>query len=56
VEGWARPLVAVIDHAIEQGFADPGCRSLFEVVDGVPALLLRLGSLPAGRGGPGDRF
>jgi uncharacterized protein (TIGR00730 family) len=56
VDGWARPLVATIEHAIEQGFADPGCRHLFEVCDGVPALLRRLGSLPAGRGGPGDRF
>lgn len=56
VAGWAQPLVTMIEHAIEQGFADAGSRQLFEVVDGVPALLRRLGSLPAGRGGSGDRF
>jgi uncharacterized protein (TIGR00730 family) len=56
VEGWAGPLVGTIDHAIAQGFADPGCRQLFEVVDGVPAVLRRLESLPPGKGGPGDRF
>jgi uncharacterized protein (TIGR00730 family) len=56
VAGWAAPLVATIDHAIEQGFADPTCRRLFEVIDGVPAVLDRLRSLPAGKGGTGDRF
>jgi hypothetical protein len=56
VEGWARPLVATIDHAIAQGFADPGCRRLFEVIEGVPAVLDRLKSLPAGRGGAENRF
>jgi hypothetical protein len=56
VDGWARPLVGLIDHAIEQGFAAPGCRRLFEVIDGVPALLRRLESLPAGEGASPDRF
>jgi uncharacterized protein (TIGR00730 family) len=56
VAGWVQPLVATIDQAIAQGFADPGCRTLFEVVDGVEAVLERLKSLPAGRGGPGDKF
>jgi uncharacterized protein (TIGR00730 family) len=56
VEGWARPLVALIDHAIAQGFAAPACRNLFEVIDGVPAVLDRLKSLPAGKGEPADRF
>ena len=56
VEGWAQPLVATIDKAIEQGFADPKCRSLFEVIDSVPALLDRLETLQPGTGGPGDKF
>ena len=56
VEGWAEPLVATIDHAIAHGFADPACRRLFEVIDGVPAVLERLESLPAGKGGPAERM
>jgi uncharacterized protein (TIGR00730 family) len=56
VEGWAQPLVALIDHAITQGFAAPACRDLFEVADGVPAVLDRLKLLPAGAGAPVDRF
>jgi uncharacterized protein (TIGR00730 family) len=56
VEGWARPLVALIDHAIAQGFAAPACRNLFEVIDGVPAVLDRLKLLPAGKGEAVDRF
>ena len=49
-------MVATIDHAIAQGFADPACRALFEVIDGVPAVLERLKTLPAGTGGPAERF
>ncbi len=56
VAGWSGPLVATIDHAIGQGFADPKCRSLFEVLDDVPAVLERLKTLPAGSGGPGERL
>jgi len=56
VAGSIEPFVATIDHAIAHGFADPACRNLFEVVEGVPAVLQRLGTLPAGKGGPGDRL
>jgi uncharacterized protein (TIGR00730 family) len=56
VAGWAEPLVATIDHAITHGFADPACRGLFEVIDGVPAVLERLKTLPAGKGGPAERL
>jgi uncharacterized protein (TIGR00730 family) len=53
VAGWAEPLVGLIEHAIRQGFADPGCRRLFEVLDSVDAVLDRLKSLEAGtRGEP----
>jgi uncharacterized protein (TIGR00730 family) len=48
VAGWAVPLVSTIEHAIEQGFADPACRRLFEVIEGVPAVLERLKILPVG--------
>jgi len=56
VDGWANALVATIDTAIAQGFAAPGCRNLFEVLDGVPAVLDRLQTLPAGGGGRSDRL
>ncbi|HQT79878.1 MAG TPA: TIGR00730 family Rossman fold protein [Rhodopila sp.] len=56
VAGWARPLVATIEHAIDQGFAAPTCRNLFEVVDGVPAVLERLKTLEPGAGGPASRL
>ena len=56
VAGSADPLVATIDHAIEQGFADPGSRKLFEVIEGVPAVLQRLKALPAGTGGHPERL
>jgi uncharacterized protein (TIGR00730 family) len=56
IAGSVGPLVATIDHAIEQGFADPACRQLFELIEGVPAVLERLQTLPAGKGGPADRM
>jgi uncharacterized protein (TIGR00730 family) len=56
VAGSAGPLVATIDHAIEQGFADPACRQLFELIEGVPTVLERLRTLPGGKGGPTARL
>lgn len=56
VAGSVGPLVATIDHAIEQGFADPACRRLFEVIEGVPAVLERLKTLPAGAKGHAERL
>jgi uncharacterized protein (TIGR00730 family) len=56
VAGWAEPLVAMIDHAIAQGFADPGCRRLFEVVPDVPGVLERLQTIPAGEVGHMERL
>jgi uncharacterized protein (TIGR00730 family) len=49
IAGSAAPLVAAIDSAIAQGFADPSARELFEVVDSVPALLEQLGSASRGQ-------
>lgn len=42
VAGSARPFLAAIDAAIARGFAPPQIRTLFEVLDGVPALLDRI--------------
>ncbi len=56
VAGSVAPFVATIDHAIAQGFADPACRNLFEVVDSVPAVLDRLRLVPAGAGGSAERL
>jgi uncharacterized protein (TIGR00730 family) len=56
VAGSVDPLVATIEHAIEQGFADPACRRLFEVIEGVPAVLERLETLPPGSKGHAERM
>jgi len=56
VAGWAEPLVRMINHAIEQGFADPASRALFEVLDGVDAVLERLRTLQAGGRGAPERL
>lgn len=42
VLGWARPVMALLDHVIEQGFARASARGLVEVIDGVAATLARL--------------
>lgn len=42
VAGSAAPMLATIEEAIAAGFADSQVRDLYEVVDGVPALLSRL--------------
>ena len=56
VAGSVVPLVATIDHAIAQGFADPDCRKLFEVIEGISAVLERLRTLPTGTAGSADRM
>ncbi len=56
IAGSARPLVAALEAAIANGFAAPATRGLYEVVDGVPAVLQRLANLPAGGGGPAGRL
>ena len=53
VAGSAAPFLATIEVAIAAEFADPAARELYEVVDGVPALLQRLAHLHRGtRGEP----
>lgn len=36
--GFWQPLMALIDHVIDQGFAEPGLRALFTAVPDVPAM------------------
>ncbi|MBN8927752.1 MAG: Rossman fold protein, TIGR00730 family [Rhodospirillales bacterium 69-11] len=48
VEGSTLPLRSAIDTAIAEGLATDAARAAFEVVEGVPALLARLQSLPGG--------
>ena len=56
VAGSAGPLLALIEAIIETGFARPEARALYEVVDGVPALLDRLGRLPVAADADADRL
>jgi uncharacterized protein (TIGR00730 family) len=56
VAGSVTPLLATIDAAIAQGFASSDARALFEVADGVPALLERLRHLSAGVGVAAERL
>ena len=50
VGGSVRPFVAAIDAAVAQGFVDPAVRNLFEVLDGVPAVLNRVKARAVSRG------
>ena len=52
VAGSAHPLMTLIEATIAAGFARPDIRDLYEVVDGVPALLARLAALPAASAPP----
>lgn len=56
VAGSSAPLVAALEAAIAHGFAAATTRSLYEVVQGVPAVLQRIATLPAGGGGPTGRL
>lgn len=46
IAGSAAPLVAAVEGAIAHGFASPETRTLFTVIQGVPAVLERLGAAP----------
>lgn len=56
IAGSAAPLLAAIEAAIDLGFAPPRVRGLFEVTDGVVALLQRLRALPRAAAVPADRL
>jgi uncharacterized protein (TIGR00730 family) len=53
VEGSAEPVVAVFEAAIARGFAQPEIRRLYQVIEGVPAVLDFLATAStAGEGNP----
>lgn len=56
VAGSARPLLAAIDAAIAAGFAPPQTRALYQVLDGVPAVLDRIRHLSVQPEGGTERF
>jgi hypothetical protein len=56
IAGSATPLLAAIDAAISLGFASARARDLFEVTDGVAALLKRLRAMPCPAAVPVDRL
>jgi uncharacterized protein (TIGR00730 family) len=56
VAGSARPWLAAIDAAIARGFAAPQARALFEVLDGVPAVLDRIQHLSVQPAGDAERL
>ena len=39
INGYWAPLLALLDHIIAEGFADPSLKSLFQVADDVPGLI-----------------
>ncbi len=45
VQGWAQALIATVDRAVADGFADPSVRALFEHLPDAPAALARLAGL-----------
>ena len=53
IAGYAKPWVAMIEATIANGFARETVRDLFEVIEGVPALLARLAMLPKPVSQPG---
>ncbi|HVZ09150.1 TIGR00730 family Rossman fold protein [Rhodopila sp.] len=56
VEGWADPLIAMLENAIGDGFAAASARALVEVLDDVPAVMERLASLPRVQNGSAARL
>ncbi|MEO0343292.1 MAG: TIGR00730 family Rossman fold protein [Pseudomonadota bacterium] len=44
-EGYWNPLLELIDHQIEQGFADPTFSDLFQVFETVPTMMAHIESL-----------
>jgi uncharacterized protein (TIGR00730 family) len=50
VAGYWQPLVALIDHVIAQGFADPSLKGFIETLPDVPALMARLAQLDQAEG------
>ena len=47
VNGWATPLIALLNAFVADGFADPTARALYEILPDTSAVLRRLVMLPA---------
>ena len=45
IEGWAQPYLAMMQAAVDQGFADPATAGLYDVLPDVPSILSRLRAL-----------
>jgi uncharacterized protein (TIGR00730 family) len=43
INGYWQPLLALLDHVIEQGFAEPSLKAMVETAPDVPTLMTRLG-------------
>jgi uncharacterized protein (TIGR00730 family) len=56
VAGSAAPFIAMIDAVIAAGFADAAARKLYEVIDGIPAVLQRLVHLQRAKRGTAARL
>lgn len=56
IAGWAEPLLGLIEHAIERGFAAPKSRGFYEIVPSAEAIIDRLETLKPGTGGPAERM
>ena len=53
IEGWANPMLAMLEDTIHRGFAAPEIRRLYDTVPDVPTLIERLRALaPAPAGQP----
>ena len=55
VASWAKPYLATIQAAIDQGFAGPECLLLYEVLPDVDAVLARLAAITSPGAGQPER-
>ena len=56
IAGSAQELVGTIEAAIARGFAAPDLRDAYEVIEGVPGVLIRLASLHVATPGDSERL
>jgi uncharacterized protein (TIGR00730 family) len=56
IAGWAEPLLGLVEHAIERGFAAPESRTFYEMAGSAEAVLDRLETLKPGTGESAKRM